>query len=795
MSNPITGFFAYPSKPTILAETIRNAVKQINKSQECHITTWQDCYFSGQIIIDAICRKIQSSDLFLVDLTEANPNVLFELGYAIARQKRIWALLDSSRDDSKTLFEQLRILTTLGYSSYTNASHIVDEFYKEQPWSSLNDTIYKMSIEPALNTNEEKRLLYLRSQHETEPARQLDRIVESFSLPTTLNDPAESSVQSLVWYATKIWRSIGVIAHLSGAARYGSKLHNARYAFVSGLAHGFEKPLLMLAEPDYISPIDYRDILKKYDTASQCSKIAEDWLLPISDQFTRDQKVSENYVKKLALAKDLKNLNLGEYLLGEYLAENEEQILPEYFVETQPFLRVINEQHTVVVGQKGSGKTANLYMAANRLREDKRNLVCVIKPVSYDFQGVIRLVKQVSERDKKGYLAEALWKFLIFSEIAYTIYDELKKHPYILPDSQEKYLIDLMEKQEGFLKTNFAVRLETCVNNLLSNLPRGSLGDFQGAISEILHGSILQDLRKHLGNILTTHKRVTVLIDNLDKAWDRREDIENLSDFLFGLLRVARDIPKEFARHDNWRKSVNISITIFLRSDIFTQVVKEAREPDKIPYVRLSWDDSDTLMRVLDERLAINRSAGDIESVWQGVFCSSVNGIPSRKYILDVILPRPRDLIFFAKSALSIAVNRGHTRVEESDIYQARKQYSQFVFEVIQVENAISLPDLEAIMFEFVGRNCILTKDEVLAAISKSGLEDERHEYAISHLITLSFLGVEINPNEFRYCTNSEEILKLEKLSERYAERSMKKPRYKIHNAFHAYLEVNEDRA
>lgn len=787
MSNSITGFFAYPSKPAILVETICNAVKEINKSKICNITTWQNCSISGNIIIDVICRKIESSDLFLVDLTEANPNVLFELGYAIAKQKRIWALLDTSRDESKTLFDQLKILTTLGYTSYTNASHIVVAFYREKPWETLNETIYKMSIEPALNTNEEKQLLYLRNQHLTEPARHLDRIVESYNLPTSINDPAESSVQSLVWYATKIWQSIGVIAHLAGVSRHGSQLHNDRYAFVSGLAHGFERPLLMLVENDYISPIDYRDILQKYETAFQCSKIAKDWLLNISDKFTNDQKESDNYVKKLALAKDLKTLNVGEYL-----AENEERILPKYFVETQAFLSIINDQNTVIVGQKGSGKTANLYMAANRLREDKRNLVCVIKPASYDFQGVVRLVKQFSERDKKGYLSESLWKLLLLSEIANTIYAELKNRPYASLNSQENDFLEIMEKRDYSLKENFAVRLETCVDNLISNIPRGSLGDFQGAISEILHGNVLQALRKHLGNILSTRKRITVLIDNLDKAWERKEDIEHLSYFLFGLIRVSRDITKEFARHDNWRKKVNISITIFLRSDIFIKVVKEAREPDKIPYVRLSWDDPDTLMRVLDERLAINRGVSDIMSIWQSVFCSTVNGIPSREYILNIILPRPRDLIYFTKSALSIAVNRGHTYVEEVDIHQASKQYSQFVFEVIQVENGISLPDLEAIMFEFVGRNCILTKEEVLKSIAKSGLKKNLWDHAISHLISLYFLGVEINPNEFRYCTNSEELRKLEKLSELYAERSMKAPCYRIHNAFHAYLEVSE---
>ena len=88
MSNSILGFFAYPSQPSSIPEIVKSAVDKINKSQECHIKTWQECAISGKVIIDVICREIDDADLFIADLTGANPNVLFELGYAISKQKR-----------------------------------------------------------------------------------------------------------------------------------------------------------------------------------------------------------------------------------------------------------------------------------------------------------------------------------------------------------------------------------------------------------------------------------------------------------------------------------------------------------------------------------------------------------------------------------------------------------------------------------------------------------------------------------------------------------------------------------
>ncbi len=785
MEKSTKSFFAYPSQPVSIPETIKEAVNEINKAKGCYIKTWQECAISGKFIIDVICREIDDADLFIADLTYANPNVLFELGYAIGKQKRVWLLLDPSFTESKNLFEQLRVLTTVGYASYSNSRDIIEQFYKDQPWLDLKETIFKRSVEPALQEHEENRLLYLKNQHETEASRKLSRLVNSFNLPTTLSDPKESSVQTLAWYVTKIWHAPGIIVHLSGESRRGSQLHNLRYAFVSGLAHGFQKPLLMLAESNYSIPIDYRDILSHYKRPSECVEMAKNWLEKVSSEYAKNQKESREYAKKIALSADLRSFSLGEYI-----AENEEEMLNEYFIETELFLRVINGQHSIVVGRKGTGKTANLFMAARKLSEDKRNLVCVIKPVSYDVQGVVRLGKAIKEKDKKGYLAETLWKFLIFSEIAYTAYKEIKQRPYVDESAPEGRLKKLMEAQGSILLDDFAVRLERCVNNLSTNTTGKSLHDFRVAISEILHNNILRTLRNQLGDLLTKRKRVIILMDNLDKVWDRKEDLKYLSDFLFGLLSVAKDIPKEFAKHDHWRKPVNVSITIFLRGDIFERIMKNAREPDKISCDKLLWDDPVVLMGIIDKRLAANREGLDPALLWEEVFCPTVKNKPSREYILDMILPRPRDLVYFTKAALSTAVNRGHSRVEKDDILEAEKLYSQYVFEVVQVENGISLPELEKILFEFVGGSSILYRNEVSKLLFKSGIDKNRHDYALHHLIALSFLGVEIKLNEFRFCTGTDEIQKIEKLSERYITAENKIQRYQIHKAFHAYLEV-----
>jgi hypothetical protein len=379
----------------------------------------------------------------------------------------------------------------------------------------------------------------------------------------------------------------------------------------------------------------------------------------------------------------------------------------------------------------------------------------------------------------------------VYSEIARFAYAEINQRPYVEENSPEGELKEFMEEQVKFLKDDFAVRLDMCVRDLSDHSPEGDIGDFRCKVSERLHGGVLSELRRLLGNLLTEREIVAILIDNLDKAWDRKEDLEHLDDFLFGLIRVAEDITRDFSKQDNKRKSVNMSITIFLRSDIFAHVINVAREPDKIQNYRLDWEDPEILMRVLYERLYANRKDAERDKLWQEVFCPKVKGISSNDYILQIILPRPRDLIFFAQAALSTAVNRGHDRVEELDIIEAEKQYSQFALESVKVENGITLPQLEAILYEFVGMPDIVTEDKAFSFIAKSGIEEKRKFHALNHLIALSFLGVEVDRNEFRYCTNAYEIQKLSKLKERYILNNNVEPRYRIHNAFHAFLEIS----
>lgn len=87
-----------------------------------------------QTIITRILEEIRDCKCLIADLTDLNPNVLFELGYAIAHRKRVWLLLDVSIERAKLEFTRFQLLTTVGYQGAGNSQKIVEEFFREQPF-------------------------------------------------------------------------------------------------------------------------------------------------------------------------------------------------------------------------------------------------------------------------------------------------------------------------------------------------------------------------------------------------------------------------------------------------------------------------------------------------------------------------------------------------------------------------------------------------------------------------------------------------------------------------------------
>jgi len=196
---------------------------------------------------------------------------------------------------------------------------------------------------------------------------------------------------------------------------------------------------------------------------------------------------------------------------------------------------------------------------------------------------------------------------------------------------------------------------------------------------------------------------------------------------------------------------------------------------------------------VIEERYVASHGKGsDPSTMWRRYFCFQTKGIPTREYLTSPILKRPRDIVYFVKAAVSFAVNRKHDRVEERDIFDGEKQYSQYAMDSILVENGITIPQLESVLFEFIGVRPVVNETEVRKLVAQAGITREKLDDVVNHLVKLSFLGVETFEEGFAFADEPRELKKNKVLADHFVAQVNRERRFQVNQAFRSYLEIDD---
>jgi hypothetical protein len=127
--------------------------------------------------------------------------------------------------------------------------------------------------------------------------------------------------------------------------------------------------------------------------------------------------------------------------------------------------------------------------------------------------------------------------------------------------------------------------------------------------------------------------------------------------------------------------------------------------------------------------------------------------------------------------------------VLEEDMLSAREIYSQYAYEALLVENGVTIPEMEAVLFSFLGFARLVTYDSLSAQISRAGIAPEKLASVRTRLIETSFLGIETRPGEFQYPEIGAEMDRALALALK-VEPNIDERRFAIHPAFHAFLGI-----
>lgn len=714
-------FVAFASSDALVADTIVNAC-DIARRNGREIDPWNRNDTSGQPIDRSVYSWVADADAIIADISEPNHNVTYEVGLAIGLRKPLRLIRASNKD--RRLLEEVGLLHNLGHDDYSTRSELSQIFdrppaeanwpkprrnreapvYFVQP-SAVNDVLSRVA-------SAIKKTLIMRFRSFN--PREIDRITASEAFE-------------------QVSQSFGVVALWHDPNAPEAFRQNQRAAFIVGLARGLEIPVLLLAKDDQRLPLDLDEIATRWSRLQDIDVAMRDFrdeVSEVQEAYTETRLPTERFL-------DLVHC-------GDPAAENEAAFLDNYFLETEQFRLTLVGELNIILGRKGSGKTAIFLQVRDRVRVNKNNIVVDLHPEGFQLIKLKEFVlDQLSHGTRKEFIA-AFWEYIIWLEIAYKLLEKDRKR--VRFDSRLLERFDRLEnayKQRAEGTGDFSERLvgltDRIVGRFEANKESGK-GDLSSSeILEVVYGSEIRAMRDEVFTYLKVKGSVCFLFDNLDRFWTPTgfADVDAL--IIIGLVESLQDIRRRFHR-----AQVEFQWAIFLRSDVYEFVVKGMADYGKLSVASAEWNDRELLTRMFQNRVMQGVDGQSVQwtDVWRAVSVPTVNGEPTLDFLVDASLMRPRYLIRLFETARRRAVTLGKGQIEEADYLAALEELAWQVLEDFDRELVDIVPDAEELLFDIVQMGNDISLNMLREAISRRVNDPETVEAALDVLIWSGCIGV-----------------------------------------------------
>jgi len=335
VANNESGFYAYASSPVEIGQTIEHAVNTANSE----INTWKALDILGHFISEKVLEGIDSCSFLVADISVLNFNVTYEIGYAIGKGKRVLLTKNKSIQEGNPSIREVGIFDTLGYKEYQNSLELSGFLNSAVP-------IDPLSLPSKINIKSPVYLL--EGMHRTDWATRIVSRIKKARFLFRSFDPNEQPRLSANDAINQVSQSHGIVVPLLSSTAVGFEVHNMRGAFIAGLADGMSKALCILQHQEDPVPLDYRDFV--------CMSYHPDDINEHIANFAG--KVAEAFQQEISTVTSDEDTFLQSVDLGSTSAENEMRSLESYYLKTDQFLKSLRGEANIVVGRKGSGKSA-----------------------------------------------------------------------------------------------------------------------------------------------------------------------------------------------------------------------------------------------------------------------------------------------------------------------------------------------------------------------------------------------------------------------------------------------------
>lgn len=729
-------FVAFPARPKQLYDSIARAINIANdKTSAIRFIGWPENDIAGRPLMAPVVENINTSAFIIADITILNFNVTYEIGFSIGAGKRAYLVLNNTYEDNNIQLSRVGIFDTLGYQEYTDAESLAQLVIHNNNYHPI-DTRYSL---------DQKAPLYiLETPYRGDIMHRITSRIKKARLQYRSFIPSEEIRLAATEAIRHIATSHGVVVPLLSRRMRDADIHNIRAAFVAGLAHGMEKPTLILQEVDGPIPLDIRDFCKR------CARIDD-----------VDEYINELALEVVQSMQDAEPIHtpvrgrLEKLNIGDPMAENEFQTLQRYYLVSDEYFRTLRGDANLVVGRKGSGKTALFSQVRNKLRHNRSTVVVDLKPEGYQLTKLKESALDYLTAGAKAHLLAAFWEYLLLLEVAYKLLEKDKQRHIrdheIYPHYME--LEKCYRRSPSAIQADFSERLIELSTDLAEKY-ESMFGDssdrrlIADQVTEIVHAGNLRHLRDRVSKYLRYKEGVWILFDNLDKGWSVPGPSPSDIVILRSLIDAARKIQR-----DMQRRELDFRCVVFIRNDVYQLLMHESPDFGKEMRVSLDWSDADVLREMMRLRLVQNGYDKETEftRIWPLLCISHIGTQETSQYMIERSLMRPRNLLKIFGHCKGFAVNLRHTKIEVGDIEKGMLAYSNDL--LIEADQELCNIDAEAtgLIYHFINEHWKFSKDEIMMLFEEHGLSKDRHQEILRFFLYFGFFGIKTGDKEIIY--------------------------------------------
>jgi hypothetical protein len=712
-------FFAYPDGHPLVRDAVVAAESLARGSLT--VRPWVNLGIIGFKIDSLIREEIRSADVLFADITYPNANVFYEIGFAMGVGKPVVPTLNRAVEHAPRNVQRTGIFDTTGWAVYSNGDELYENINKWQNFSWI-DTYSRPR-------NYTQPLYILDTLIKTDFRNQIFRAVENSDVAYRVFDPSQVPRLTASSALAEVSASAGIILPILAEEIVDAHISNLRASFLLGIAHALEIETLAIQYGNAPVPLDYRDFVTNstfdHETRRHVSEFASKVLI-------WNQKQS-------ASRRGRATSILSEIDVGSSFAENETKNLDEYFVKTAEYTRALRAEGAVVIGRKGSGKSAILIQLVNELSRDRRRLIVDLRPAFHNLSEMRETILSVVSAGIFDHTIAAFWQYIMYVEVL------LKIRERVLPRSRNDFdlqrnIAEIEERfglSESVVSGDFTSRLQTAVRSVIQEIGKAtSSGDLRNRLTNIMFEEPIPQLRDAISSLRGFCSEIVLLVDDLDKGWPptmvEGYDVTMVRHLIEVLNRMQRDLK---------RRNVEFRHLVFLRSDVYDMLVENTSDRGKYNIIKVDWSDPQQLTYLLRQRVVHRVGLLEHEVAWNAINPPVGTHSTAVDRMIEHSLRRPRFLIELCERTLSVAVNRGHGIVTEDDLNEGLKQMalylvSDFGYELRDVSGAP-----EDIFYRFVGKGDLLADEELREILSTDDLVMQP-DAAIELLLWYGFLGI-----------------------------------------------------